>query len=59
MAKNQILLIEDNPDDILLTKRALKQCEIDNEIVVARDGRPSPYWIRLQQNTKQQCKTRI
>ena len=33
-----ILLVEDNPDDELLTIRALKKNNIANEIVVARDG---------------------
>ena len=35
---NSILLVEDNPDDVELTLRALKQNNIKNEIVVARDG---------------------
>jgi two-component system response regulator len=34
-----ILLVEDNPDDIDLTLRALRRSNIANEIVVARDGR--------------------
>lgn len=33
-----ILLVEDNPDDVDLTLRALKQSKIINEVVVARDG---------------------
>ncbi len=33
-----ILLVEDNPDDIELTLRALKQHNIKNEISVVRDG---------------------
>jgi CheY-like chemotaxis protein len=33
-----ILLVEDNADDELLTMRALKQNNIRNEVVVARDG---------------------
>jgi two-component system response regulator len=32
------LLIEDNPDDEALTLRALKQNNILNEVIVARDG---------------------
>jgi two-component system, response regulator len=34
----KILLVEDNPDDELLTLRALTKNNILNEVVVARDG---------------------
>lgn len=33
-----ILLVEDNPDDVLLAKRALKKNSISSNIVVATDG---------------------
>lgn len=33
-----ILLVEDNPDDEALTRRALKKNNIGNEVVVAHDG---------------------
>ncbi len=36
--KKRILLVEDNPDDVELTLRALKKNSITNEIVVAKDG---------------------
>ena len=38
MGKKLILLVEDSPDDELLTIRALKKNNILNEVVVARDG---------------------
>lgn len=33
-----ILLVEDNPDDELLTLLAFKENEISNEVVITRDG---------------------
>lgn len=33
-----ILLVEDNPDDEILTLRALRRANVGNDIVVARDG---------------------
>lgn len=38
MRDGAIFLVEDNPDDVALTLRALKQNNIANEVVVAQDG---------------------
>ena len=38
MKNKHILLVEDNPDDVKLTLRALKKNNILNEVVVAQDG---------------------
>jgi two-component system response regulator len=38
MGEKIILLVEDNPDDELLTLRALQQNKIQNKVVVVRDG---------------------
>jgi len=38
MNNKQILLVEDNPDDVKLTLRALERSRIANEVVVAQDG---------------------
>jgi len=38
MDKKTILLVEDNPDDEVLTIHALKESNVSNEVVVARDG---------------------
>jgi len=34
----KILLVEDNPDDVALTMRALKSHNITNDVIVAPDG---------------------
>lgn len=38
MTKKFILLVEDNPDDVMLTLRALNKGHIANEVVIAEDG---------------------
>ena len=38
MSNKIILLVEDNPDDVELTLRALRKNNIANDVVVARDG---------------------
>jgi CheY-like chemotaxis protein len=41
-----ILLVEDNPDDVKLTRHALKTNKILNEIVVADDGAKALQYLR-------------
>lgn len=38
MTDKTILLVEDNPDDVTLTQRALGKHKLANRLVVARDG---------------------
>jgi two-component system response regulator len=38
VSPGKILLVEDNPDDVALTLRALKGHNITNEVIVAHDG---------------------
>ena len=38
METKSILLVEDNPDDEALTLRALRNSNLANKVVVARDG---------------------
>jgi two-component system response regulator len=38
MSERPILLVEDSPDDVLLTRRAFKKNHIRNAVVVATDG---------------------
>ncbi len=42
---NTILLIEDNPSDVELTKRALEKGSIRNELIVATDGQEALDYI--------------
>src|SRR5919108_4253986 len=45
MHDRSILLVEDNPDDEALTRRALTKNNIQNEVVVARDGAEALDWL--------------
>jgi two-component system response regulator len=38
MTSRYVLLVEDNPDDEMLTLRSLKKNKVINEVTVARDG---------------------
>lgn len=40
-----ILLVEDNPDDVELTLRALRQGNVLNEVKVAEDGEKALYYL--------------
>ncbi len=41
----QILLVEDNPDDVLITRRALVRSHVANDLHVARDGQEAMDFI--------------
>ena len=45
-----ILLVEDNPDDVLITKRAWKKGHIKNEPLVVNDGEESLRFLRKEDN---------
>ncbi len=45
MGDKVILLVEDNEDDVQLTLRAMKQHNIRNDLVVARDGAEALDWL--------------
>ena len=39
MSAKTILLVEDNPSDVALTRRALEKSHVKNELVVVEDGK--------------------
>ncbi len=45
MKDRTILIVEDNPDDETLVLRALKNCNVTNEINVVRDGAEALDWL--------------
>jgi CheY-like chemotaxis protein len=44
----EILLVEDNPSDVLLTQIAMQQCKIVNNVHVAPDGEEALQFLRRQ-----------
>ncbi len=47
-----ILLVEDNPGDVRLTKEALKDAKVLNQVYVARDGVEAMKFLRRQNSFK-------
>jgi two-component system, chemotaxis family, response regulator Rcp1 len=43
-----ILLVEDNPGDVLLTSEALEQSKLHNELVIVEDGEKAIAYLRKQ-----------
>jgi CheY-like chemotaxis protein len=46
--KYQILLVEDNPDDVLITKRAINKCKIVNKLFVVNNGEEALKYFRKE-----------
>jgi CheY-like chemotaxis protein len=44
----EILLVEDNPSDVLLTQIAMKECKIANRLHVSNDGEAALGFLRRQ-----------
>ena len=42
----EILLVEDNPSDVLLTQIAMKECKISNRLHVVEDGEEALAFLR-------------
>ena len=43
----QILLVEDNPGDVLLTKKAFKNSTFLNQVIVVSDGEAALQWFAV------------
>lgn len=54
MESKIVLLIEDNPSDVELTKRAFKKNRISNEIVVMEDGQDALDYLLNSSNPLEQ-----
>ncbi len=50
----EILLVEDNPGDVLLTREAFKHCELKNNIRVATDGEKALHMLLQRAPYEQQ-----
>jgi two-component system response regulator len=48
----KILLVEDNPDDIAICKRALKEAKVINKLWIARDGQEALDFLTRQDQYK-------
>jgi CheY-like chemotaxis protein len=46
--KYQILLVEDNQDDVLITKRAINKCKIINNLFVVNNGEEALKYFRKE-----------
>jgi two-component system response regulator len=50
MENKKILLIEDNPDDVELTKRAFQKSNLANTVDVVSDGEAALKYLEVHQN---------
>ncbi|OIO33950.1 MAG: hypothetical protein AUJ70_02075 [Candidatus Omnitrophica bacterium CG1_02_40_15] len=48
----KILLVEDNPDDIDITKRALKEAKVINQLWIVRDGQEALDFLKHEGDYK-------
>jgi len=48
MSEQPILLVDDNPDDIMIAKRAFKKCAIRNKVYVTEDGEEAIQFLRKE-----------
>ena len=54
---NYILIVEDNEDDIALTRRALSKSDIQSDVVIARDGQEAIDYLLGKENSGEEIST--
>ena len=54
MKNKVILLVEDNPEDVKLTRRAFQKSNVANELVVVNDGVAALQYLRNASRSKEQ-----
>ncbi|HTY09818.1 MAG TPA: response regulator [Bacteroidota bacterium] len=59
MNTRTILLVEDNPSDVELTKRAFEKGRITNTLVVAEDGQDALDYLFCERKYKQRMSTEM
>ena len=47
MSHKDILLVEDNPDDVELTRIAFREAKVANDLVVARDAKFGAAFVKM------------
>jgi len=52
VTERPILLVDDNADDILIAKRAFKECDIRNKVYVTYDGDEAIQFLRKEDKYK-------
>lgn len=57
--RNRILLVEDNPDDEILTIRALRKSNVANEVDVARDGTEAMEYLFGEEDDGRKARERV
>jgi CheY-like chemotaxis protein len=46
--RKAILMIEDDPNDVALFRRALRKFNLDTEVIVVEDGESAIHWLKAQ-----------
>ena len=52
LSERTILLVDDNPDDVMIAKRAFAKCEIRNKVYVTENGEEAIQFLRKEEAFK-------